>query len=58
MLDYNDLRSTKSMTTKEILIEANACEDCDPAGIRFYKHWYIKHEYRCLICTEKVTRKK
>ena len=45
-------------TLAEKLEQADACKDCDAAGLRFseeHKKWYIKAEFRCGGCFERVT---
>ena len=45
-------------TLAEKLEQADACKDCDAAGLRFseeHKKWYIKAEFRCGACFERVT---
>lgn len=46
-------------TLAEKLEQADACKDCDAAGLRFseeHKKWYIKAEFRCGDCFERVNK--
>ena len=43
------------MSRAEILEEADACAECDPDGLRTWEgRWYIKHEYRCGVCKDRI----